>query len=418
MMSRDWDEVTWGFQSSRRDLESGMLGIFQTGSDEELLERYQARASFGESVYLPTPFMETALLLAGSWQRRPIADVHARGLGARMWASLTDNLRVPLAAERSPSRPLRLRIATTESGVDEIPWEWLTPASTPLALQPGFRVVRSVPVPYPEPPLTVAPPLRVLLLTTNPKDERLLDSYREVQAINQGLQGGGYQVTVMDGTTRDALYRGLALEPHIVHYVGHSAVGQGVGYLILHDERDGSFWLPASGLAKMLPPSVRLLCLSTCFTQPNYNVSGLPRFGHAPADLHLPTTIVNQYAVTEEGAKTFWKRFYPNLLQNGDVVEAVQAARADVAQAVPGQADWASFSLILRDGVGQSFRMSPQAVRDESRFAAELQAQFSARLANELAMRVSELGVNASDSILKGHSEAQADWANLRKQIE
>jgi hypothetical protein len=364
--------------------------------------------------------MDTALLAAGSWQRNPIALEHALRLGTQMWASLPNELTAPLASAGNAQRPLRLRISSTGSGVDEIPWEWLAMGgSRRMVLDPSVRLLRSVPVPYPEPPLTVQPPLRVLLVTTNPRDERLLNAGVELDAIRGGLDPGGYDVHVLDEPTNEALARALAEEPHIVHYVGHAAIGQGAGYLILHDSSGGSFWLSATELARMLPPSVRLLCLSTCFTAPNYNVGGLPRLGHAAADLHLPTILVNQYAITEAGARAFWRRFYPTLLETGgDVVEATQRGRIEASVAAPAMADWASFSLIVRDRIGRPFRFNAPGDVNPERFASEIQAQFSARLASDLAVRLNELGINASDSLKRGHEKAYAEFNALQKKIE
>jgi hypothetical protein len=420
MIAKDWNEVIWDFRWSQAQLQRGTLGMLATDNDDSLFARRGDRPRSIVDVELPHPFMDTAMMTADGWQRRPLAQEHALRLGRQMWASLPAELQAPLFAATDVAHPFRLRINSTGSGVDEIPWEWLTMNhQRSFALDPAVRLLRSVPVPYPEPPLTVEPPLRVLLMTTNPRDESLLQAWVELDAIRAGLNDGGYAIRVLDETTRDALVRALADEPHIVHYVGHAAVGQGSGYLILNDRSGGSLWLSAAELARLLPPSVRLLCLSTCFTAPNYNVAGLPRLGHAAADLHLPTALVNQYAVTQEGARAFWRRFYPTLLETaGDAVEAAHRARLDTVQASPSTADWASYSLILRDRIGRPFRFDDAGVNNADRFASEIQAQFSARLASELAMRVNELGGNVSDSLKRGQEKVFAQLSELQKKID
>lgn len=424
MIANDRHELIWDFRWSQAQLQRGSVGMLAMPDDDSLFalqaQGRGARSQAGFDVRLPSPFMDTAMMTADGWQRRPLAQGHALRLGSQMWATLPPELQAPLAGAADPANPLRLRINSTGSGVDEIPWEWLAMNDQRcFALDPAVRLLRSVPVHYPEPPLTVAPPLRVLLVTTNPKDERLLQGWVELDAIRSGLGGDGYSVRVLDETTREALVRALADEPHVVHYVGHAAVGQGSGYLILHDASGGSSWLSAAELARLLPPSVRLLCLSTCFTAPNYNVAGLPRLGHSPADLHLPTTLVNQYAVTEPGVRAFWARFYPSLLETaGDAVEALHRARLDAAAAAPATADWASFSLVVRDRVGRPFRFDAAGASNPERFATEIQAQFSARLASELAMRIQELGINVSGSLARGHEKVFAQLDALHKKID
>lgn len=424
MIAKDFDEVIWDFRWSQAQLQRGSVGMLPVPDDDSLFalqgQRRGERSETGFDVWLPSPFMDTAMMTADGWQRRPLALEHALRLGSQMWTTLPADLQAPLAAAADIAHPFRLRINSTGSGVDEIPWEWLTiDGQRSFALDPAVRLLRSVPVPYPEPPLTVAPPLRVLLVTTNPKDERLLQGWTELDAIRGGLDGGGYAVRVLDETTRDALVRALADEPHVVHYVGHAAVGQGSGYLILHDLSGGSSWLSAAELARLLPPSVRLMCLSTCFTAPNYNVAGLSRLAHSSAELHLPTTLINQYAVTEAGVRAFWRRFYPTLLKTaGDAVEALHRARADAAAAAPTTADWASFSLIVRDRIGRPFRFDAAGVANPDRFASEVQAQFSARLASELALRIRELGSNASGSLMRGHEKVFTQLGELQKKID
>jgi hypothetical protein len=353
-------------------------------------------------VTLPRPFQETAFMDPGGWRQTPRRVEPAQNLGYRMYSNLPEAIRDAMLAGSS-NAPQRVAVLSTASGLDDIPWEWLNDGSEALlAAMDSVRFVRLVPTLYASPPLTVSPPIRVLIILTNPKDERLLDASTEVDVITQGLQNGQeYEVRHLLEPRLDALQRELERSPHIIHYVGHSGLSRATGNLILHDERDGTRWLPAAEIARLLPASVRLICLSTCVTAENYQTGGLAKFAHCPPEIPLPTTIVNQYALGPAEAARFWQRFYPALFRHdGNVVEAFHEARMATYQVAPDVWSWASFSLVVRDAVGHPLRMAQTAGRHEERFAAEIQAQWAARLANNLATRMRSL-----DPTVQGHWE-------------
>ena len=272
-------------------------------------------------------------------------------------------------------RPVRLKVSSESLGVALLPWECLQ-GSLGDAL-----VVRCVPVRFPPPPITVTPPLRVLLVTTNPKDERLLNPWEELAAIDPAHLPD-YQTRVCERPTVGGLRELLgSFQPHVVHYVGHGASTAGQGHLVLHDDRDHTYWLSAAELAGLLPVCVRLLCLSTCFTAPNYDLRALARFAHAPATVKLPTTVVNQLGLerdSQPAVRRFWDVFYSQVAETGgDVTTAFARART----AIQGSPDWASFSLVLRDGTGWSLLVSDAAPAPEL-VRAELEALYSTSIAN------------------------------------
>lgn len=325
------------------------------------------------------------------WTQRRVSAEEAAAVGLKLRESLPSEL---LKVFDEPSdRTLRVKIYSPSQRVTDMPWEWLADEQgVPLALRPDVRLVRSVPVRFETPPLTVTSPIKVLLVLTNPKDERLLDAWAERDAVCQELlDRPEYSLLVCPEPTAEVLQHTLHdFVPHVVHYIGHAGIDGGEGNIILHDEGRRTYWMRASYLARLLPPTVRLLCLSTCFSVPNYQILGLPQLAHAPAELNLPTVLVNRYPVGQESVRAFWKAFYPALIKNqGNVNEAAHEARLACRNAVSHSADWASFSLVLRDRTGQGMNILKAGSRAvEEVQAEELQAQFAARLANELAQHV------------------------------
>lgn len=372
------------------------------------------------TVHLPRAFQVTAATDKSGWRQYPRKAEPAMDLGRRMWENLPEEVRGRVLAGYA-GVPQRVCVLSTSSGMDDIPWEWLSDEQgSPVAVQELIRFMRLVPVLQAQPPLTVTPPLRVLIVLTNPKDERLLNSSVELDVVKQGLDANPeYQVEVLLEPRLEALREQLKSSPHIVHYIGHAGISGGAGNLILHDHRDGSRWLSVGEVASLLPSSVRLLCLSTCVTTRNYQIEGLQKFAHCPAEIPLPTTIVNQYTLEPRQAATFWREFYPALIQyDGDVVEAFHKARVAVHLQEQDTWDWASFSLVVRDGTGNPLRLAPAETQSEERVAAEIQAQWAGRLANNLAARMRSLGAESQKHWEASLADEEARVADLESNIE
>lgn len=335
------------------------------------------------------------------WTQRRVTRNEAVSAGRMLWDALPAELLQIF--DEPPSGSLRLKIYSTLPRVTDLPWEWLADRTgQPVALRPDVRLVRCVPLRFHVSHLTVRMPIKVLIVVTNPKDERLLDPYQEISAVSQQLQLPDYQMQVCPEPTLETLRNILHdFLPHIVHYIGHAGINNEEGNLILHDNDNRTYWLPASFLSRLLPSTVRLLCLSTCFSAPNYQLLGLPHLAHAPSVLSLPTTVANCYPVGEMSVRAFWDAFYASLIsEQGDVNAAAHIARQNAANAEPYFADWASFSVVLRDRTGKALHITQADDPTlESIQASELQAQYAARLANDLAQQVTVFGDYASKGV-------------------
>ena len=338
------------------------------------------------------------------WVRRRVPTEDAVRIGVEVWNAVP----LPLRSALPLGGQVRLKVSSEVPAAADVPWEWLSDGSgPPFALRPEFSIVRSVPIRFPVHPLSVELPLRVLVLAPNPRDERLLDANRELQALLSALEASEYTVSVLDlpyvAQLRDVM---AAQQPNVVHYVGHGGLTHGEGNLILLDPDGRSRWLSATELGSLLPSSVRLLCLATPFTTDNYQLLGLPHLARASSSAGLPTTVVNQYPVSEKAVRVFWGTFYRALIDmGGNVTDAVQAARAEVSRNDAQFSDWGSFSLTVRDQTGVSFEFRSQADAD-SRRDLEFQAQFAAEAANDLAAQIEVLG-DATPTSIRHQYEVQ-----------
>jgi hypothetical protein len=325
-----------------------------------------------------------------------------------LWASLPPSVQDNLG--RGWNAGDWLRIVSGPNSTNNLPWEV-------LASVQGFegRVSRLVPVRLVPPPLTAQPPVKVLIVVANPKDERVLDVGTELPALQRGLSNNQrYDVHVLQEATRGGLAAQLhSIQPHVLHYLGHSGIDRAVGNLVLHDSSTQyTDWLSALDLAQLLPVSVRLVCLSTGFTRENYNVRGLSAFAHTSASVRLPTCIVNRFSVDQPLVETFWHTFYTRLFDTGGDVASSFASGQQAAQSITATLDWASFSLIVRDGGDHPLRLAAQD-DDPNRFANEVQAQFASRIATELADRVAAFGDGAPKALVDSFSQEQDRFVNF-----
>lgn len=283
-------------------------------------------------------------------------------------------------AVENAGEPVQLMIESGGLAVDLLPWESLPSLNS---VPSGLSVARLVPSLLKPPPLSVVPPLRLLLISSDAKDD-LAFRDRDREILHQAPDPQSYEVReVRDATGSGVLATVHEFDPHIVHFMGHGGIVGGEGAVVLRDEKTGlTNWVRASQVSRGLPISTRLLCISTGFTQRNYDINGLVGFAHAPQAVRLPTCIVNRADVDEAGVRCFWGQFYSRLVdERGSVLRAYNAAAAKLAEAstaTPAE----SFSLVLRDGGERPLRLGKSV--DPVQHAAEVQAQFAARLAADL----------------------------------
>lgn len=321
--------------------------------------------------------------------------------GKELWQALPGAVRDRIVAPKN--LPFCVKFTSNIRSVLELPWEWLDDGSGPLALRDDLRIVRSIPARFFPPPAVVRLPLRVLFVVSNPKDERVLFEPAEIDAVSHSLAPNSYQWSILDKPTLPALQETLqSFTPHIVHYIGHAGVSANDGNIILHEE-DVSYWVDSATLSHVLPSSVRLLCLSTCFTARNYQIAGLERVAEAPAFTMLPTSIVNRFPLQEQSVRAFWSSFYDQLIvAKGNVLDVFHAARRQVAAANPAGSDWSSFALVIRDNEGRCLQISDQQTDDPKRLAARaVREQFKAEVLNQLAEQIKVIGADASSDVLE-----------------
>ena len=416
-MSRiNYHDVFWDFTSVGN---RGSVRVRELEKEEELFSRELGDGEDG-GYACQLPLSKRSIhdtYREDRWARRRI-DKHIMGLiGESLWNCLPEDLKSSLVSKLgNTSRPVRLKISGDSTIINDLTWELLKPPGEPhLALRDDVRLCRSVPVLIRSPAMTVSLPVRMLVIVTNPKDSRLLIADQEISAITSELLPEQYSVRVIEDPTPEGLSEEVAdYRPSIIHYIGHAGISHGDGHLILQSLDGRTSWVSPIDVSSAMPDSVRLVCLSTCFTVTNYQLLGLLRMAFADARLELPTVIANQYPLDGQSVAIFWSTFYSALVEcGGDTCEAVHRARVATQQGPQSIGDWGSFAHVLRDSTGDVFRFRQG--EDTGPNAVELKAQFAAQLANELAEQLRKVGSLATHNF---EVQARTEFDRARKLLK
>jgi tetratricopeptide (TPR) repeat protein len=328
---------------------------------------------------------------------------HARQFGSRLFeAVFRGDVRAGLVSSQHEAARrglgLRLKLRLEEAELINLPWEYLYDDSLGrfLSLFEDTPIVRYVDMRGNIVPLSVSPPLSILVMISRPSDRELLDVDRERANLQSALSGlvdaGMLTVTMMEQATlpslAESLLRGCY---HVFHYIGHGGFDERNqdGVLILEDEGGRGRLTSGERLAVLLGnhPTLRLVLLNACEgarTSRDDPFAGtattLVRTGRVPA------VVAMQFPISDEAAITFARGFYTALSVGRPVDASVTQARLAIF-ADDNDVEWGTPVLYMRAPDGRIFdveslapesldarRRAAKAARAE-REAAERQAQ-------------------------------------------
>ena len=269
----------------------------------------------------------------------------------------------------APDEGLRIVLRLTEAPeFASLPWEFLYDAQLErfLGLDPRTPVVRYLDIPVPEPlMLQVSPPLRVLVILSNPADSPARLQVEEEWASLEGSLAGLQKQEIVElvrlkSATLGALRHQLQTEQyHILHYVGHGAFdkqsqsggllfenAEGLGHLVLADE-----------LKVVLHnhSSLRLVFLNACHGAISSLYNPFTGVAQSLVLQEMPAVIAMQGQISDEAAQLLAEEFYTALAHNYATDAALTEAR--VALYTQASLEWATPVLYSRSKDNHLFRV-------------------------------------------------------------
>ena len=303
----------------------------------------------------------------------------AREFGNRLYETvfqgpLANSLQKSMEAARTAERGLRIRLRLGETPeLADLPWEYLYEAQRRefLALSKDTPVVRYFDLPNKVKPLAVTPPLRVLVMLSNPSDVDCLDVEKEWQKLKEAVRDlEERNLLIVDrlphATLTDLLNCLRKVDCHVFHFIGHGSFNPATqeSVLALENEKGSKRLISGDDLGIYLrdEEALRLVVLNAC---EGARASRTDPFSGAAQSLVLkgiPAVIAMQFEVSDEAAIAMASGFYSALADDYPVDAALTEARKAVF-AAGCTVEWGTPVLYMRAEDGRIFDVNKTAAQ-------------------------------------------------------
>ena len=295
--------------------------------------------------------------------------------GAKLFdAVFRDEIRVALAASLSSAESddaglrIRLRLADAPELAD-LPWEFIYDRSAGrfLALSDWTPLVRYLELQTRIRPLSVTPPLRILVMAASPVDFDVLDSAGEKARLNEALAdlvAANRVVVEAESTgTLAGLQRKLRLgEYHVFHFIGHGAFDETEddGVLYFEGPARHSQAVTAQAIGELLHDhrSLRLAVLNACEGARSGRVDPFAGTAQTLVRQGIPAVVAMQFEITDDAALTFAHSMY-EAVADGYPLDASMAEARKSVKSMPNPVEWATPVLYMRAEDGRVFALEP-----------------------------------------------------------
>ncbi|MGD8402150.1 MAG: CHAT domain-containing protein [Anaerolineales bacterium] len=285
---------------------------------------------------------------------------------ATFTGNVRDKFRESLAEANRKHEGLRIRLRISEvPELANMPWEFMydTGLSRFLTLSIETPLVRYLDVPRDIQPLTIQPPLHILVVIASPRNFPTLNVQREWENLREALQGlenrGLVKLTRLERPTLQALQRQLRRgEYHIFHFIGHGVFSKHLqdGQLLFEDEIKGGDPVSSRDLGIILHDhkQLRLAVLNAC---EGARTSLEDQFSGTAQSLMLqglPAVIAMQFRITDIAAITMAREFYSALADGYPVDASLTEARKSI-KTHGNELEWGTPVLYMRSPDGAIF---------------------------------------------------------------
>ncbi len=353
------DRGEGGYRARVVDSPAGQAVAEFKGFSELELERIESfrlrvRGHQAGKRRIDSPEMQVAKKVGGDLFER----LFAGEVRACFRSSLDDVRRRPRTGLR-----VRLRMGSAPELAD-LPWEYLYDATENqfLTLSINTPLVRYLEIRRPVKALAVSPPLRVLVMISNPNDIDDLDVEQEWNQLRESLveleERGLVALTRLETATLEELQRVLRLEDfHVFHYIGHAGFDEEMddGLLVLETESGKSRRVRAERVGDILhdEETLRLAILNACEGARSSRKDPFSGTAQSLIQKGIPAVIAMQFEISDRAAITFSHEFYEALAAGYPVDAALGEARKRISG--DNELEWGTPVLLMRSPDGRIF---------------------------------------------------------------
>lgn len=262
---------------------------------------------------------------------------------------------------------IRLRLADAPELAD-LPWEFIYDRGARRfpALSDWTPLIRYLEMPNRIRPLSVTPPLRILVMAASPADFDLLDSAGEKtrlrEALGELIDSNRVIVEEEASGTLAGLQRQLRRgEYHVFHFIGHGgfddAEDDGVLYFEGHDGHSQAVSGQALGELLHDHRSLRLAVLNACEGARSGREDPFAGTAQSLVRQGIPAVVAMQFEITDAAAITFAHSLY-EAVADGYPLDASMAEARKSVRNMPNPVEWATAVLHMRTGDGRVFALA------------------------------------------------------------
>ncbi|WP_404391343.1 CHAT domain-containing protein [Humibacillus xanthopallidus] len=319
--------------------------------------------------------LENAVLLSTVSARRlmPVEEEHLRAVGQQLFdavfrGTINSVYRASMMVARQNDEHLRIILRLNAPELAALPWEALWDPETRSYTCMREPLVRHVPAPYSVEPLEVTPPLRILGLSSSPRDLPSLDLDGEqshlAAALARPVAEGRIELHWLQQATWDRVHDMLLSGPwHVLHFIGHgdydAGTQQGVIALVGPDGRRDL--VDAERLATLLgeaEPTPRLVVLNSCSSGEEGTRDLFSGTAAALVRSGICAVAAMQFTISDAAAVRFARGFYTALANGRDLAASIRAGRIEIL-GTPRSLEWVTPVLYLRGDNARLFDLHP-----------------------------------------------------------
>ncbi|MEM7531480.1 MAG: CHAT domain-containing protein [Chloroflexota bacterium] len=270
---------------------------------------------------------------------------------------------------RAQEKRLRIRLNIKAPELAALPWEYLYDPEEELFLATASdtALVRyvSMRVSHRAKAAQISPPLRILVVVSNPVDLHQLNFEQEKELIEDALQEwvdqGRVEIQILEHAIISKINHAIrSFAPHVFHFVGHGLFEDDTAYVVLEDEDDHAHPVDERTFRNFFTSAdeTRLVVLNACQTATLS--SSQPLVGLAPRLLQrrVPAVVAMQYPIADSASLVFAREFYRSIALGYSTEAAISEARRGMFMDVDGaELDWGVPVLFLRAKDGQLFEL-------------------------------------------------------------